>query len=155
MDNLILGMKSFLLGITTIILTAISPTTTAPITSPTPSPTSQVNQSDIVTRSGEYSYSGHTLKYLLNVPKNGGEITGSFSGVCEGPITGRFDGSEGGTIEGGTEVNCHIAIFSYALKANYFGKLYLKAGRAEINWSGKIPYTKESGSFTINFEHVK
>ncbi len=152
MDNLILGIKSFVLGITTLISTANAPTTVIP--TPSPTPIAQV-QKDLVTRSGEYSYSGHTLKYVVTVPKGGGNINGTFSGVCEGPIKGKFAGGEGGNVSGDAKANCKVAIFSYNLKANYEGKLYLKTGKVDLNWTGKIPYTNNSGNLSINFEPVK
>lgn len=155
MDNLILGIKGIVLGITTT-LSAVTSTYFASPPSPTPAPTpvAQV-QKDVVTRSGEYSYSGYTLKYSLNVPKNGGDINGQFSGVCNGPIIGKFAGGSGGNIEGSTQANCKVAIFSYNLKVTYTGKLYLKMGKVDINWAGQIPYTNNSGNLSINFEPVK
>lgn len=155
MNNLILGIKSFVLGITTLISTTTSPALTAPADLPTLSPSSQVVQAGMVTRSGEYSYSGHVLKYTLTVPQKGGDINGSFSGVCEGPITGKFAGGNGGNIEGSAQAKCSIAIFSYNLKVNYTGKLYLNEGKVDINWAGEIPYTQNSGNLAIDFEPVK
>lgn len=154
MDNIIIGIKGFILGITTTI-TAVTSTYLAPAPTPTPLPTPVPQlQEDVVTRFGEYSYSGYTLKYVLNIPKNGGEISGAFSGVCEGPINGSFAGGGGGNVSGDAEANCKVAIFSYKLKANYTGKLYLNEGKVDINWTGEIPYTANSGSLTINFEPV-
>lgn len=154
MDNLILGIKSIVLGITTT-LSAVSSTYFAPPLTPIPipAPVTQV-QKDLVTRSGEYSHSGYTLKYTLRVNKDGGPITGEFKGVCVGPIIGKFTGGEGGNIEGQAQANCKVAIFSYNLKANYTGKLYLKEGKVDINWAGQIPYTQNSGNLSINFEPV-
>ncbi len=154
MDNLILGIKSIVLGITTTI-SAVTSTYFAPPPAPTPAPTPVVQvQKDVVTRSGEYSHSGYTLKYTLNVPKSGGDINGAFSGVCNGPIIGKFAGGEGGNIEGSAQTDCKVAIFSYNLKVAYIGKLYLKEGKIDLNWEGQIPYTNNSGNLSINFEPI-
>ena len=157
MDNLILGIKTFVLGVTAAFSSVTSQALIVPKATPTPQPTnppaSQV-QEDTVIREGEYSYSNYNLKYSIAVPKKGGDIIGAYSGVCEGPITGKFEGGEGGNIKGETEVDCKVAIFSYKLKASYTGKLYLKMGKADLNWKGKIPYTQNSGNLSVNFEPV-
>lgn len=155
MGDLFSNLKSFVLGITTLISTATSPALPASTIQATPTPTPTVVQKDIVTRSGEYSYSNYTVRYEISVPEKGGPITGSVSGVCEGPITGNFTGGEGGNIEGQAEATCKVAIFSYNLKVNYTGKLYLKEGKVDVNWTGNIPYTQSSGSLTLNFEGAK
>lgn len=155
MNDLILGVKYFVLGITTMISTVTTSVFVAPkaTPTPTPSPTAQI-QKNLVVREGEYTYSGYSLKYSLSVPKNGGDINGNFSGVCEGPIIGYFAGGEGGDIKGSAQVDCKIAFLSYNLKATYTGKLYLKQGKVDLNWEGEIPYTQNSGSLSINFEPV-
>lgn len=155
MNNIILGFKNLTLGI---VATVAAASSTLPIIKPQniPSPKpSPVNIQDTVTRSGQYSYNGYTLKYIVNVPKRGGPITGNFEGVCTGPITGKFAGPEGGKVEGEARANCKIAIFNYNLKAVYSGKLYLKQGKLDVNWEGQIPYTDNKGSFTVYFEPVK
>ena len=151
MENILLGLKNLTLGIITV-LTAVSRAgAVVPQNTPTPLPTPVRN---IITRTGEYSYSGYSLKYIVRVNKDGGPITGEFSGVCVGPITGKFAGGSGGNIEGEAKANCKIAIFNYNLKASYTGNLYLHNGLVNINWSGEIPYTANSGSFTVNFESL-
>ncbi len=155
MNNLILGIKSIVLGIATT-LSAVTSTYFTPPPTPVPSPAPvALVQKDVVERSGEYSHSGYSLKYTLRVNKNGGPITGEFKGVCVGPITGEFKGGEGGDIEGSAQANCKVAIFSYNLKVTYAGKLYLKEGKVDLNWLGQIPYTQNSGNLSINFEPVK
>lgn len=159
MDNLILGIKSVILGITATLSAVTStyftpPPTPPPAGGPSPAPLALV-QKGMVERSGEYSYSGYSLKYTVRVNKNGGPITGEFSGACVGPISGKFSGGEGGNIEGSAQANCKVAIFSYNLKVSYTGKLYLKSGKVDLSWAGQIPYTQNFGNLSINFEPVK
>lgn len=117
----------------------------------TPSPISQV---EMVNRSGEFSSSGQTVRYSLRMSKNGGEITGNITGSCEGPIKGSFEGGEGGKIEGKAKASCGIAFIRQNIEVNYSGKLYLKEGKADLNWIGEIPFVANSGSFILNFEPV-
>lgn len=108
---------------------------------------------NIVTRSGEYSYSGQTLKYTVNIPKDGGKVTGHFNGVCSGPIGGFYGGGLSKTVQGRASATCPI-LLSKKLTASYTAHLDLENGKVYIDWQGDIPYTSGSGSFTINFEPV-
>lgn len=152
MDNLLIGLKSLTLGIVAVLTTTTPIISLFPKADPTPLPTPVAENT--VERSGEYTYSGYTLRYTLRIPKDGGAVDGNFSGVCEGPITGSFDGKEGGKVTGEAKANCKIAFFSYKLKAAYDANLYLKLGKVDVNWTGEIPYTPNKGSFTMNFEPV-
>ena len=154
MENILLGLKKITLGIVTALTATSHGVSVLPQATPTPQVTPAAIDKNIVTRSGEYSYSGHTLKYTIRVNKNGGPITGEFSGVCIGPITGKFVGGEGGSIEGEAKANCKVAVFNYNLKATYTGNLYLEGGYVNVNWAGEIPFTTNSGSFTANFDSV-
>lgn len=147
MNNLLAGLKTLTLGLVAA-LTATTPTV-FPKATPVPVPAPAKN---IIVRSGEYSYSGYTLKYTLRIPKDGGKVTGNFSDACEGPITGNFDGKEGGKVTGEAQANCKIVLFTYKLKANYEAKLYLNQGKVDVDWTGKMPYVGDQGSFTIYFE---
>jgi|SRR3989338_1896631 len=149
MEQILLGIKSFIAGVTTILVSTVS---VASMPTPTPMPTPHPVGEGQIIRSGEYSYQGYTLKYTVNLPKEGGAITGNFSGVCEGPISGEYDGKE--IINGEAQATCKVAFLSYNLKAKYSGKLYLNEGRADINWEGEIPYTENKGNFSVNFEPV-
>lgn len=147
MENILLGIKYFVVGISAFLVASPTPT-------PTPQPTAIPLSENIVTRSGEYSYQGYTLKYTINVPKEGGTITGAFSDVCVGPINGTYYASSG-KIEGEAKATCKIAFISYDLAAKYNGNLNLREGKIDLNWEGEIPATSHKGSFTVNFEPLK
>lgn len=121
---------------------------------PTPTP-SVVIQENMVIRSGEISYSGQSVKYSINIPKNGGEVTGSVTGICEGNIKGTYDGVEGGKISGTASPSCGVAFVRQTFNISYEGQLYLSQGRANLNWEGNIPSTSGKGSYIFNFEPDK
>lgn len=118
---------------------------------PTPIPTPAPK--NYIIRSGEYSYAGQTLKYTIHLPKNGGKLTGSFSGACNGPIEGTFDGGPAQVAEGEAEARC-IFLLNKKLEAKYVAHFDLEGGKAYVDWKGDIPYTSGQGSFTAEFEPV-
>lgn len=149
-QKLSLTIASFVTGATVAGNAAMS--TPRPLITPSPSP--KVVEVPVVVRSGEYAISGQSVKYLVNIPKNGGEIKGNITGTCDGPISGNFDGNEGGKIEGRAKASCGIAFIRQNIEVSYTGNLYLKQGRADLNWTGDIPFSPSSGSFSIYFEPV-
>lgn len=114
-----------------------------------------VIQQNMVVRSGVITYSEQSVKYIINIPKNGGDVTGSVSGICNGSITGTYDGGEGGNISGTANPSCGVAFIRQTFNISYNGQLYLKQGKADLNWEGDIPSTPGKGSYTFNFEPEK
>jgi hypothetical protein len=50
-----------------------------------------VESADKVTMSGTYRMSTYNIYFSITLPKNGGPISGTLSGVCEGIITGNAE----------------------------------------------------------------
>lgn len=109
---------------------------------------------DTFTRDGSYTSNGQTLKYTVTFPKNGGPISGKFSGVCSGPITGTYNPNPAQSIEDGKATATCLILLNRKLTVTYIAHLDLKNGHAYIDWQGNIPYTKGQGSFTVNFAPV-
>lgn len=109
-------------------------------------------QSDVIVRSGEYSYAGQTLKYTVNIPKNGGQLKGKLTGVCNGTIKGYFKGSPSyGIDDGVAEARCPV-LLNKKLSVTYVAHIILPEGWARIDWMGNLPYTSGKGTFTTSFE---
>ncbi len=117
--------------------------------SPTPAVASNPN---VVTRTGQYDYAGESLRYTIHIPKSGGPVTGNLEGQCSGPISGTYNGKEGGQLVGEVNAVCSFAFIKKDLSIDYSGNLFLKAGRADLNWEGQIPLTSNQGNITLNFE---
>ena len=127
--------------------TASSNSTAQPTADLTPKPLPD----EQVTASGEYTYLGQSITYSFNFPKNGGTVSGSVGGVCNGPVTGKFEGGNGGKISGKISGSCGVGILSQNIQADYSGKAYLNTDKIDINWEGNIPFFSNLGSFTLNF----
>lgn len=108
----------------------------------------------LITRDGQYTYNGQTLRYKVSIPLDGGKVTGQFNGICNGPITGTYKGPPSFAVDDGSaKVTCPILLYK-KLSATYIAHLNLKEGKAFIDWVGDIPYTSGYGSFIVGFAPV-
>jgi len=121
-----------------------SPTTTSPVIAPALNP--------MITASGGYSYAGQNLTYIFTFSRGGGDVTGNVDGVCNGPVSGKYNGGDGGSVSGQIPVTCQVGFVNQNYLLNYDGKVYLKDKRVDINWTGNIPFFTNSGSFSLYFQ---
>lgn len=120
-----------------------SSTTTSPIVTPAPS--------SIITATGGYNYAGQNLTYTFTFPRDGGDVTGNVEGFCSGPVSGKYDGGDGGNVSGQIPVTCQMGFIKQNYQLDYNGKVYLKDKRVDINWTGNVPFSSDSRSFSLYF----
>jgi|SRR3989344_5021355 len=123
------------LGFTTI----NPPTPTA-----TPSPTNVRSAPRInikVVYKGTYTHLGQTSEVVLNVPSLGGEITGTVSGACNGPVEGKYSGDK---ISGSANGNCKIAGVDVGSTATYEGSIDTVLKKVSLSFKGV------AGAFILN-----
>ena len=53
-----------------------------------------------VVATGTYTYKGYSIDVTMNIPLEGGAVTGSVSGTCDGSVKGTFSGQKNGVISG-------------------------------------------------------
>ena len=123
------------LGVTT----NSSPTPTA-----TPLPTNVQSASRVnikITYKGTYTHLEQTSEVTLNIPSLGGDITGTVSGACNGPVEGKSSGS---TISGSANGSCKIAGVDVGATTTYDGNVDTKLKKVTINFKGI------AGAYTLN-----
>lgn len=152
-------MSDFLTGLTIAIATFFT-SLTNPQSSPSPSPLPSISPipvsiQETIERTGGYASPLGSISYKLNIPKNGGVLSGEVEGVCNGPIKGYFEGGNDGKINGNSKVICKVGLLSQDLDILFSGKTNLSEGKADLDWSGQIPFTKNSGSFTLYFDPIR
>lgn len=118
---------------------ATNPTTAAPAPNQT------------ITATGGYNYAGQNLSYTFTFPRDGGDVTGNVEGFCSGPVHGRYDGGDGGNVSGQIPVTCQMGFIKQNYQIDYNGKVYLKDKRVDIDWTGNIPFSSDSKSFSLYF----
>lgn len=107
----------------------ISPTN-VPQNKNTPEP-KEIKRIQIIKSEGKYSYFGQTVEYNFHFSKNGGVITGDFSGICSGTIDGNYDPikysfqAEGfrGFLNGILTGNCKSFIYKGSFNQAFEGQL--------------------------------
>jgi len=122
----------------------------------TPTNTDQPTKtSDVIIISENMTWAGYpnlSIHYNITIPKNGGDISGNFSGLCNGSIGGRYNGSEGGSILGRAWGSCDIPFLDHAVDISYTGTVFPREGKMNIDWLSHSGVTGENnGSFTQNF----
>lgn len=130
--------------------------TPAPILTPTISITTTPTPIQYIAAVGTYSDYGKTVNISIKFPKEGGNLTGSISGVCTGTVSGQYSKGEiYGTISGRcSEEKLGFAfenkgdIDTAVAKATYKGKVDLSKKIIRVDFDGGIypnaPYDNTS-----------
>ncbi len=157
MESLLNGIKHLLVAISGALVIAVPHSA---VSNPTPTPNTtdtiiiaskSAELEKLITISGSYTYIGQELRYSVNTPKSGGEISGEVSGLCNGSTEGKFEGGEGGKIEGRASADCGIGFIRQKVNVSYTGRLFPEKKLMEINWNGQIPYFGDHGSFSYSY----
>lgn len=101
--------------------------------------------------SNDFSYYGQSINYWVTFPKDGGDIQGGFSGACNGIITGKYAGGDGGNIAGTAGGSCKVGFLAVDLAAHYQGKIYTSKKEINVDYEILEPI-KNTGSITLTFD---
>ena len=93
------------------------------------------------TASRSIEYQHHTIDIMVNIPKDGGQVTGTVSGDCNGNITGQYDGKEGGSINGQVGIYCKLLFIQIPGTATFSGTV------SKANSLAELYVTIESGIY--------
>lgn len=156
MEFFIQGVKHWLVVISGATL-SVFPHNAPPANLETPAPLTEhvitevpVNQEKI-TISGEETYLGKGVAFRLSFPRDGGSIDGSFSGLCKGSLSGKYEGGDHGKAKIHADGNCNISFIKKAVEVDYTGQVNVSDGNTSGNWTGNLPFKKE-GSLYLNFK---
>lgn len=108
---------------------------------------------EMIIISNKIYISGGENEYKFYIPKKGGEVTGSISEICNGNITGTYDGKNLGTVSGNIVASCPAGpgnLFKPQVKIQYEGKINLTEGKINGSWKITEPITAQSG-FQLEF----
>lgn len=111
-----------------------------PIVAPTPTPKIEYYQAK-----GEINRYPYVVRYVLWIPKDGGDVNGDIKGYllgkdeqCSAKVQGVYDGGEGGKIDGIVDGKCNIFIFDQSIEGHLEGKVYPQKRYVEAVISGKV-----------------
>lgn len=89
-----------------------------------------------VAATGPYSYKDNSITMTANIPLEGGAVTGTVSGDCNGKVTGSFDGANNGVISGKLNGTCTIFFVNVPASATYSGVVNKDNKTVPISFNG-------------------
>lgn len=154
--NIFSGLSTLVITAATSVASVFMPATihqaiTTTQASMTPQVIASSKPADLITASGAYSYLNQNINYSISFPKSGGDVTGSVQGLCNGPISGKYQGGDGGDITGNATLTCHIALITQQINGTFKGKVYQSQHKIDLTVEGKNPTGVNQANLTINF----
>ncbi len=96
-----------------------------------------------VTAVGNYTVKDYTVTVTMHIPLNGGTVTGSVSGACEGVVKGT---SANGAISGKLSGTCDPFFVKLPASAEFSGTVSKTSQAVPINFTGRCAgYSKQDG----------
>jgi hypothetical protein len=105
-----------------------------------------------VTATGEISKevkgSTRSVSISISFPLEGGAVTGSFSGDCDGTIKGTYAGGNGGSISGTGKGSC---AFIFPASGNFSGTVNQSNKTVPVHGQGSAAGISGEGSLTLSY----
>lgn len=140
LGHLWVSTTSAIVGVSLVIIPSITPI-------PVASNSTTTYQS--YTIQGSYEYLNQQVNYSIKIPKNGGDITGKVTGICEGLVTGTYLQGRTPQVEGTVNAKCRMAFISQQASAKFSGKINDGEKKAYLDWVGDGFIAGKRGSVSL------
>lgn len=104
-----------------------------------------------VAATGTYEYKGYAVTVTMNIPLEGGNVTGTVSGTCDGTVKASFDGQSNGTISGSLHGACSPFFINIPASADFSGTVKKTAKSVPIGFTGRGGGLTHEGSMTLSW----
>ncbi|MBI4137249.1 hypothetical protein HY469_04265 [Candidatus Roizmanbacteria bacterium] len=104
-----------------------------------------------VTATGPYSYKDYSVNITMNIPLEGGGVTGTMSGTCDGMVKGTFDGQNNGVISGRITGSCSPFVVNIPASAEFSGTVNKDSKVVPINFTGKGAGMTHKDSMSLTY----
>lgn len=104
-----------------------------------------------VSAKGTYNYKNYSINMTLNIPLEGGDVTGTVSGTCDGKVKGTFDGKNNGAIGGTIHGSCDPFFVNIPASATFGGIVNKDSKTVPISFDGKAASFSHSGSMSLSY----
>ena len=98
--------------------------------------------------SGEYGGENRSVTVNMTFPLEGGNVSGTFSGDCDGTIKGTYAGGNGGAISGTGKGSC---AFVFPASGSFSGTVNQGAKTVPVHGSGSVPGFSGEGDLTLSY----
>lgn len=90
---------------------------------------------DVIRAEDDFDYMNQKATFYIDLPKNGGKISGKITGLCNGTVTGDFNGqtstenvdSNRNDIVGEATGTCNVGFIPVPASAKFFGQVLLSS----------------------------
>lgn len=95
-----------------------------------------------------FEFSNQKAAYYIDIPKNGGRISGKMSGLCNGEISGEFNGqtvdfaktSDRKDITGEISGTCKVGFIPLPASAKFYGEVSFTSNRVSLTVDVEKPF---------------
>lgn len=102
-----------------------------------------------VTATGVYEWKGYAVNVTMNIPLQGGSITGSVSNTCEGSVKGTATANGG--VSGSMSGVCAPFFVNIPSSATYTGSVNKAAKTVTIQFSGQGGGLSKNDTMTLSW----
>lgn len=102
-----------------------------------------------VTATGSYEHKGYSVNVTMNIPLEGGSVTGTVTGACDGKVKGTYNG---GTISGSMSGTCDPFFVKLPASAEYSGSVNKSAKTVTYSFTGKAVGYSHQGSMSLTYQ---
>jgi hypothetical protein len=102
-----------------------------------------------VAATGVYEYKGYSVSVTMNIPLDGGKVSGTVSGECSGSITGTFNGKSNGAVSGTMSGVCSPFFVNIPASAEFSGTVNKSSKSIPISFNGRGGGFSHQGTMTL------
>ncbi len=104
-----------------------------------------------VVATGTYEFKGNSVNITANIPLDGGNVTGTVSGSCDGSIKATYSGQNNGVVSGTMMGRCDPFFVKIPASAEFSGTVNKTAKTVPFRFSGKGRGFNREGSMTLMY----
>ena len=105
-----------------------------------------------VTATGTYTYKDYPLTVTMTIPLDGGNVTGTVTGTCDGMVKGTFTGKQNGVISGKLTGACSPFFVNIPSSAEFSGVVNKTGKTVPIDFTGKGGGFTHKGSMSLSYQ---
>lgn len=106
-------------------------------------------QPSVIAAHGNLSVGKYSVNVTMLIPVEGGAVTGTFSGTCDGKITGAAD--KDGAISGKAFGSCSVGIIPVPARGTFDGTVIAATKSVPISGTGSALGVTKSGTITLTY----
>ena len=106
---------------------------------------------DGVVATGAYAYKGYSVTITMNIPLEGGAVTGSVSDTCDGTVKGTYNGQQNGVISGTLSGACSPFFVNIPAGAEFTGVVNKSSKTVPISFTGHGGGITHKGSMSLSY----